>query len=1022
MSELKMISPLLDQMRVEKETAGHNGRSCYTLRSTTGERFILKLLSVPASDSQVRALILSGAYPDEAAVHEYYGRVVADIRAELDAGKALAASGSFAGAISYQIEPKASGVGYDIYILYPLYIPLNDFLTKNAMTQLRAVNLGIDLCDAIAACREAGYLFGNIKPENIYFMQTGKFLLGDLGLVSLQDLKYSCLPEEYIGPFSAPELSDITTSPNTTIDLYSLGMVLYRIYNGNHGPFEDENTGEAMADKLRMTGKPLPTPIYADYELAGIILKACAFKQSERYQTPEELKQALVLYMQRNEVSDTLIIPPIVAAEPISEAPAEETEEDAPMRMTDAEKLDEDFRESFAPDLSGAGTEADIDPTIIVAPAAVKKPVQEPTAVPEEQTVVPEEEHEADDAAPAAEEKPAESADAPITPDEASTDEPLFPSDESAEDYDPDQMDLDALLASVNQYVSTEQPQEQPAEKPTELTMHIEDTPAPPHDYVDPASDSEEQEEMPVKRGAKIGKIAAIVCLLLAIAAVAYYLITWYYVDVRKLNMLSCTTEQMVVELDSEDSIDRFTLACTDSYGNAYPVTVDGNRFTFSGLHENTTYTVTVTAAKHHKLTAASTYTLQVSTPESTEITNFTAARGDADGEVLLTFTQEGPAPSRWKLSYDDGSSETKTFEFDGNAYLVTGLQQYKRYTFRLESTDSIYLSGETTVEYELLPIVEAKNLNISDISENRVTVIWEAGENLPQEWTVTCEADGFETITGSTTETSYTFQLPDLRRDYTVSVSARGMDAPESLILPSEPIVVENMTATANEDGTVTVTWDTPVGTPDGGWYVSYNTVGSFHAAYMPEAENSTITGNSAVLTGLVPNAEYEVALTLTASNSSATVFGLTKTTFRTPETDAFDEFGVSPAPPLLASNGYISLWTLPSKENWNYTDLANHKDTFASDEKIAVCLEINAVNSSTDEVTLLYVLRDADGNVVNDISKVLPWNDIWYSRRHAGEIPLPAKPGEASVAGDYTLEIYVNGKLLAETGLTIG
>ena len=72
-------------------------------------------------------------------------------------------------------------------------------------------------------------------------------------------------------------------------------MLLYRVYNGNHGPFEDENTGEAMADKLRLTGKPLPTPIYADYELAGIILKACAFKQSERYQTPEELKQALVL-------------------------------------------------------------------------------------------------------------------------------------------------------------------------------------------------------------------------------------------------------------------------------------------------------------------------------------------------------------------------------------------------------------------------------------------------------------------------------------------------------------------------------------------------------------------------------------------------------------------------------------------------------------------------------------------------------------------------------------------------------
>ena len=35
MSELKMISPLLDHMQVEKESAGHNGRTCYTLRQTT---------------------------------------------------------------------------------------------------------------------------------------------------------------------------------------------------------------------------------------------------------------------------------------------------------------------------------------------------------------------------------------------------------------------------------------------------------------------------------------------------------------------------------------------------------------------------------------------------------------------------------------------------------------------------------------------------------------------------------------------------------------------------------------------------------------------------------------------------------------------------------------------------------------------------------------------------------------------------------------------------------------------------
>ena len=1017
MPELKMVSPLLDHMTAEKEIAGHNGRTCYTLRSTTGERFILKRISVPASDSQVRALILSGAYPDEAAVHAYYGRVAADIKSELEIGKKLAASGSFAGAISYQIEPKESGVGYDVYILYPLYIPLNDFYARNAMTHLRAVNLGIDICDAISACREAGYLFGNIKPENIYFMTNGKFLLGDLGLVSLQELKYSCLPEEYIGAFSAPELADITTSPNTTIDLYSLGMVLYRIYNGNHGPFEDENTGEAMADKLRMTGKPLPTPIYADYELASIILKACAFKQADRYQTPEELKQALVLYMQRNEVSDTLIVPPIVSeVAPITEDAAEEPEEEVPMHMTDAEKLDEDFRRSFAPDLSGAGTEADIDPTVIPTPVPAASKKTEKTVAPAQQSPQSEE------AVSEAEEAPAKTEVLPAAAEPQPEEKTVPPQPASDEKADPDQMDLDELLAAVNRCVGNVTAPDEASESTDELTIQTEEAPTLTHDYVDPQSESEEEdeEESPPKRG-KVLKVGIIAALLIAIGAVAYYLLSWYFVDVNKLNMLSCTTEQMVIELDSEDSIDRFALRCTDNYGNAYPCTLSGNRFTFTGLRENTTYTVTVTAAAHHKLTSASTYTLTVTTPESTEITSFTATRGDADGEVLLTFTQEGPAPARWKLSYNDGSGKSDTFEFDGNAYLVTGLQQYKSYTFTLENTDSIYLSGQTTVEYELLPIVEAKNLNVSEISGNQVTVVWEAGANQPDEWTLTCEAAGLAPITGAASSTSYTFTLPDLTRDYTISVTAGGMDAPEVLTLPSAPIIVENITSSVNEDGTVTIAWDTPVGTPEGGWYVSYNTVGSFHAAYMPDAESSAVMGNSVVLDGLIPNAEYEVSLALTASDASRTVFGTTRTTFRTAEAGVFDEFGVSPAPPLSAASGYISLWLLPEKENWNYNDLHNHKTTFSSEEEIAVCIEINAVNSSTDEVTLLYVLRDAEGKVVNDVSKTLPWNDMWYSRRHAGAIPLPARAGEASAAGNYTLEIYVNGKLFASVGFTV-
>ncbi len=1005
MSDLKMVSPLLDNMQVERESAGHNGRKSYILRRSSSEdRFILKVLSIPAADSQVRAMILSGAYADEATVHKYYGKVVEDIKAELNAGRKLAESGYFAGALDYQIETKESGIGYDVYILRPFHIPLNELLSHGAITNLRAINLGIDLCDSISACREAGYIFGNIKPENIFLTQSGRFMLGDLGLIPLEDLEYACLPEEYLGSYSAPELSEIMASPNKTMDLYSLGMVLYKIYNGNHDPFEDENTGEGMADKLRMTGKALPTPIYADYELAGMILKACSFKPEDRYQSPEEFKQAICMYMQRNEISDTLIVPPIVAAEtPIAAEAAEDEPEEEPIRMTDAEQLDEDFRQSFAPDLSGAGTEKDIDKTIAIPVVAPAEKPAEPTPEPAEPT-------------PEAE---------PVEP-QTESEEGFEEEAEIDEDFDPDQINLDELLASVERVVNKELPEPEMEVPTAESTQPPQAEAAPAsREYVDTAAEPEEEaeEEEAPHRSGKVGKFFLILGLLLAIAAVVYFFITWFFVRVSAVNVLACNTEEMIIELVTTDTQDKFNVTCTDSYGNAYPVDVVSNRYTFSGLSENTTYTISVAAARYHMLTPESVTSLTRTTPEATRVTEFTASRGDTDGEVQLSFAYVGPSPLYWIISYanEDGTS-TKSYDVNDNTTpaLITGLTQGESYTFTLAAAGDVFLSGTTTVDYELLPFVEANDLDIVEIDGSSLSIKWESAKNAPEEWTVVCESGDYRQE-GTSAETAYTFtELPDFARDYTISVSAKGMDKPETLVLPANPIVVDNLRATASEDGSVTLAWDTPAGAPSGGWYVTYNAVGCYHIEYLPDAENNTVTGSSAVLKDLIPNTEYSISIATTAADASSRVFGETVTGVKTAPAQNFTGYGVDPAAPLPMDGGYVSLWTVPDKADWKYTDLTDKKTEFSASDKIAVCLEVKAVNASADTIRLSYVIRDAEGHAVTDAVKSMEWNDMWYSRRHASAIPMPEKDGTV-VAGSYTLEIYVNGRLLASAPFTI-
>ena len=942
MSDLKMISPLLDNMQIEKESAAHNGRKSFILRrDSSDDRFILKVLSIPAADSQVRAMILSGAYADEAAVHQYYGKVVDDIKAELNAGKKLAESGCFAGALDYQVVTKDSGVGYDVYILRPFHIPLDELLSNAAITNLRAINIGIDLCDSVSACREAGYIFGNIKPENVFLTQSGRFMLGDLGLIPLEDLEYACVPEEYIGPYSAPELSEIMASPNTTMDIYSLGMVLYKIYNGNHDAFEDENTGEGMADKLRTLGKALPTPIYADYELAGIILKACSFKPEERYQSPEELKQAICLYMQRNEVSDTLIVPPIIADEtPIAPEAAEEEPEEEPIRMSDAAKLDDDFRQSFAPDLSGAGTEKDIDKTIAIP--VVSAPTEPPVELrpePVELTLVTE----------------------PVEPEAQEETEDVFEEEsEVDEDFDPDQINLDELLASV---VNKELPEPEIAVPTAESAQNAQAESVPvSREYVDGPKEQDEEpsEEEEPRRSGKIGRFLLLLGLLAAVAAVAYFFITWFFVKTTAIHVISCNTEEMRIELVTDDAPNRFNVICTDSHGNSYPVISDGNLYIFSGLSEKTTYTVTVEAARYHMLAPESVTTLSRTTPEATRVTEFAVSRGNAEGEVQLSFQYEGPSPQYWTVSYANADgSNAKSIDVNDNTkpILIAGLTQGETYTFTL-SAEEVFLFGTTEIEYELLPFVEANALDIVEIDGMNLHITWEAGKNLPDEWTIVCESGDYRQE-GTSKDTAYTItDLPDLSRDYTISVSAKGMDKPEKLVLPANPIVIDNLKATPNEDGTVTLAWDTPAGTPSGGWYVTYNAVGSFHIDYLPDADSNTVTGNSITLKDLIPNTEYTVSIATTAADASSRVFGETTADVKTAAAQNFSAYGIDPGAPLPVADGYTSLWVVPDKADFKYTDLTDKKTEFSASEKIAVCLEVRAVNASEDQLSSVYCL----------------------------------------------------------------
>ena len=368
---------------------------------------------------------------------------------------------------------------------------------------------------------------------------------------------------------------------------------------------------------------------------------------------------------------------------------------------------------------------------------------------------------------------------------------------------------------------------------------------------------------------------------------------------------------------------------------------------------------------------------------------------------MVLSFSANGPTPAQWTVSYAAGDGQKQSQQFTGNTVTVTGLTLQQNYTFTLEGTDTVFLTGTTTTEFKPIPVVKVDKLNVSSIEGNTVTVTWETGENIPAGWTVTCEARQFTTVTQTVTESSCVFELPDLKRDYTFTVSAEGMPAPAVLTLPANPLVVTGLQATANEDGTITASWQTASGAPAGGWYVTYGVPTSNHEPRLQEC-----TENSVTLKGLIPDADYTISLT---PADGADVFGTVEASAKTPSGGRFDRYGATP------STTYISLWETPAEVNWDYRSLTTSKTSFSADEDIALCLELTRKEDSDDEITLLYVIRNANGEPVSDASAQLTWDQMWHERRHTSTIPNPG------AAGEYTLEVYVNRQLLKSIDFAI-
>lgn len=981
MSEPKLISPMLDNFDMGDPISEHNGvRCCPAMEKDSDDKYIVKIISTPASQTQLDALLLSGAFPDTDAASEYFRSLADNVVSEAETLRDLSQSEGFIPYANWQMVPMDEGVGFNVYLLSEYRNTLQQHLRCGNLTHLAALNLGLDLCDALAASRRYGYLYANLKPNNIYYVNNQGYRIGDIGFLKLDSLKYASLPDRYRSEYTAPEISDAYSALNTTIDIYAVGLILYQVFNDGLLPVADES--------LEETG--FAPPAYADYEMAEIILKACASDPANRWQDPAQMGQALVAYMQRNGANDLPIVP-LPVGEPAEED--EQQDSDDTTDSTDTLIVDNDDHKT----ISGEVTD---DPEIEITEEQIFMEDSEGNL-----TFLDEEQE--DETVPSDPiEVSAEISDVEIT-EEVS--EMLDHADELIAHPTPDPViQPEAIAVQVPPAVqeATEADNDTTENSDTEETTEAS---PPTEEEADESQEANcdsveetEQKEAP-KSSAKswLINLFVIVSVIALLVAGFFFYKDYYLQPIESILLEDSGNGTLTVYITSNVDESKLKVICSDTYGNQLTANVENGKAEFHNLAPNAAYRVKVDIDGFHRLTGdtSAAYT----TPKQTNIVQFTAVTGTEDGSVVLGFAIDGPDSEQWKVSYTDDNGQNQEIVFSGHILTINPLTLGNSYTFTLTPVDDIQVAGTNTVTHTASKIVKAKTVLITGRVNNTLSAIWAAEDGVEiKNWTVRCYGDNGFDETFVTSDTEATFNIPDESTDYTVEVIAAGMSVGERAFAPANSVTVGNFKADNANPNQLNITWESTSEISAEGWVLSYTEDGS-------PAKELICKDNQAVISPVVPGCEYY--LTLQAANGKPVLGGVR--VYNAPAATIFEGYGI------VAENLEFALCRTPSYSGWNRYDLGDddYTDTFEVGENASFLVHLRSeYESPDDEIVTLFVFRDENGVIAATSTVTDTWQNMWY--RNYCELDIPTLP---QVPGKYTVSIYFNGAAAGQCELTV-
>ena len=283
---------------IEKIGEGSFGKVYKAKRTERGRSFYsaIKIISIPASKGELDSV--RSEMNNEQSTREYFRNLVEDCIQEIYTMEHFCGNSHVVSFEDFKVVEYLDEIGWDISIRMEYLTSFMDYCTGKELTEKEVIKLGCDLAMALIYCRKLNIIHRDVKPENIFVSRFGDFKLGDFGIAREQAHTMSNMSKKGTYSYMAPEIYK-GEKYDSSIDIYSLGIVLYKLMNQNRLPFlsldkqlityRDKETALAR----RMAGEKMPAPVNASAAFSHIILKACAYEPGKRYRKPEDMLRDL---------------------------------------------------------------------------------------------------------------------------------------------------------------------------------------------------------------------------------------------------------------------------------------------------------------------------------------------------------------------------------------------------------------------------------------------------------------------------------------------------------------------------------------------------------------------------------------------------------------------------------------------------------------------------------------------------------------------------------------------------------